>query len=125
MILTRLHQDVRSEMYQVGDEEADFGQLFIFYSPDRLFLDGYLYLNVEEEMTEEDADELGDEVVQHYLNRHCPLDHGQDFTTFEVNIIRDGQSYLVELEDDEDYGDDEYDDDIYDEDYNDDEYDEE
>lgn len=113
--LTRLRQDLHSEMYQVGDSENDFGQLFVFFSNDFLFCDGYLYLNIEEGMTEEDADDLADDVIQDYLNYHCPLDYGQDYTSFEVYLTRKGESYLVELGDD-DYFDD---DDEFDEEYDD------
>lgn len=108
LTLTRLRQDSHSEMYQVGNEEQDFGQLFVFFSPDYLFLDGYLYLNIIEEMTEEAEDDLADEVIEHYLTYHCPLDYGTDYTSFEVNLIRSADSYLVEMGDDDfDYDDDE------------------
>lgn len=113
LTFTRLRQDLRSEMYQVGDEENDFGQLFVFFSPDFTFCDGYLYLNIEDDMSEEDADDLADEVIQRYLNYYCPLDYGQDYTSFEVNLVRNGESYLVELDGDNFFDDDdefEYDD---------------
>ncbi len=101
--LTRLHQDVRSECYQIVQEDDTIGQLFVFFSHDYLFLDGYLYLNVEEDVDSEKADELADEIILWYLNHHCPMDYGQDYTSFEVNIINQSDSYLVELGDDEYY----------------------
>ncbi|AZR73120.1 hypothetical protein BBF96_06810 [Anoxybacter fermentans] len=98
--LTRLQQDLRSEVYEIGNEDNIFGRLFVFFSHDYLYLDGYLYLNIEEDLTEEKTDELADEIIYHYLNYLCPIDYGQDYTSFEVYIIRKGESYLIELEDD-------------------------
>lgn len=106
LTFTRLRQDQHSEMYQVGNEDQDFGQLFVFFSPDFLFLDGYLYLNIKEDASDDDADDLADEVIEHYLNYHCPLDYGTDYTSFEVNLMRQNDSYLVEMGD-EDFDDEE------------------
>ncbi len=108
--LTRLQQDIRSEMYNVNEGEDVIGQLFIFFSQDYLFLDGYLYLLVDEDFPEEEADELADDAIYQYLRHQCPMDYGEEYTSFEVYIIRKGENYIVKMGDDDILDEDEEDD---------------